>query len=242
MTEHEATPTNEEMSQEPLLAEDVLLLLFDPRSGTIAGEGNNLFHTLAGAVLVELASGGYVDIDARTTLRGREVRVLDGTAPSDPLLRGTWDRIARKPTDVHSLILEIGPRLRQEVIDRVVERGHLGREKRKALGLITTTALVDGGTGRRAELLAPIRAALVDGVDPEPRVGALAALLAASGGLPALYKDIPWSGAVYTRGRELQRGDWGAEAVGESVRRTMAALIATNLFVGVFVAGSTANG
>ena len=71
---------------------------------------------------------------------------------------------------------------------------------------------------------------------PDAHTGALAALLAASGGLPALYKDIPWSGAVYTRGQELQRGDWGAEAVGESVRRTMAGLMASTLFVTVFVA------
>lgn len=224
------------MPDAPALAEDVLLLLFDPRSGTIAGEGNNLFHTLAGAVLVDLALQGRIDIDERTTLRGREVRAVAGDPPTDPLLRGVWDRIARKPVDVHSLILEVGPRLRQLVIDRVVERGHIRRESRRVLGLINTTAYVDGGTSRRAELLAPVRAALVDDAVPDAHAGALAALLAASGGLPTLYNDIPWSGAVYTRGRELLRGDWGAEAVGESVRRTMAGLITSNLFVTAFVA------
>lgn len=221
----------------PALAEDLLLLLFDPRNGTIAGEGSDLFHTLAGAVLVDLALQGRVDIDEHTTWRGREVRTADGDPPADPLLRGAWDRIARKPVDVHSLILEIGPPLRAQVIDRVVERGHLALEGRRALGLFNTTALVDGGTSRRADLLAPVRAALVDGEQPaDPRTAARAALLAASGGLPVLHKDIPWSGAVYTRGRELQRGDWGAAAVGESVRRTMAGLIASNLFVTAFVA------
>lgn len=229
-------PAVAELPTAPALAEDVLLLLFDPRTGTIAGEGNNLFHTLAGAVLVELALQGRIDIDERTTLKGRQVHAAAGDPPADPLLRDVWDRIERKPTDVHSLILEIGPGLRARVLDRVTERGHIGREQRRALGLFTTTALVAGGTSRRADLLAPVRAALVDGEDPEPRTAALAALLAASGGLPALYKDIPWSGAVYTRGRELQRGDWGAEAVGESVQRTMAGLIASNLFVTAFVA------
>lgn len=229
-------PTTTEIPAAPALAEDILLLLFDPRSGTIAGEGSNLFHTLAGAVLVELAFQGRIDIDERTTFKGRQVHAVAGDAPSDPILRDVWERVERKSTDVHSLILEIGPRLRARVLDRVVERGHIGQEARKALGLFNTTALVDGGTSRRADLLAPVRAALVDGEDPEPRTAALAALLAASGGLPALYKDIPWSGAVYTRGQELQRGDWGAAAVGESVRRTMAGLIASNLFVTAFVA------
>ncbi|MGI5187102.1 GOLPH3/VPS74 family protein [Promicromonospora sp. CA-289599] len=229
-------PTVMEIPAAPALAEDTLLLLFDPRSGTIAGEGNNLFHTLAGAVLVELAFQGRIDIDERATFKGRQVHAIAGEAPSDPILRDVWERVERKPTDVHSLILEIGPHLRARVLDRVVERGHIGREDRKVLGLFNTTALVDGGTSRRADLLAPVRAALVDGDEPDPRTAALAALLAASGGLPALYKDIPWSGAVYTRGQELQRGDWGAAAVGESVQRTMAGLIASNLFVTAFVA------
>lgn len=229
-------PTVTEIREAPALAEDILLLLFDPRSGTIAGEGNNLFHTLAGAVLVELAFQGRIDIDERTTFKGRRVHAVAGEAPADPILRDVWERVERKSTDVHSLILEIGPRLRARVLDRVVERGHISREDRKALGLFNTTALVDGGTSRRTDLLAPVRAALVDGADPDPRTAALAALLAASGGLPSLYKDIPWSGAVYTRGQELQRGDWGAAAVGESVRRTMAGLIASNLFVTTFVA------
>lgn len=230
-------PTVTEIPAAPALAEDILLLLFDPRTGTIAGEGSNLFHTLAGAVLVELAFQGHIDIDERTTFRGRQVHAVAGEAPADPILRDVWERIERKPTDVHSLILEIGPALRARVIDRVVERGHIGREARKALGLFNTTALVDGGTSRRADLLAPVRAALVDGDEPDPRTAALAALLTASGGLPSLHKDIPWSGAVYTRGRELLRGDWGAAAVGESVQRTMAGLIASNLFVTAFVAG-----
>ncbi|MFD2792349.1 GPP34 family phosphoprotein [Promicromonospora vindobonensis] len=220
----------------PALAEDLLLLLFDPRSGTIAGEGSSLFHTLAGAVLVDLALQGRIDVDEHATWSGREVRVVADDPPSDPLLRDVWDRVARRPADVHSLVLEVGPPLRARVIDRVVERGHLAREGGRTLGLFTTTALVDGGTSRRANLLAPVRAALVDGDTPEPRTAARAALLAASGGLPALHQDIPWSGAVYTRGRELQRGDWGAEEVGEPVRRTMAGLVASNLFVTAFVA------
>jgi hypothetical protein len=58
------------VSATPLIAEDLLLLLFDPRSGTIAGEGT-LFYTLAGAVLADLAAGGHIEVDEDTTLAGR---------------------------------------------------------------------------------------------------------------------------------------------------------------------------
>jgi hypothetical protein len=40
-----------------LIAEDVLLVLFQPSSGTIVGE-NTLFYVLAGAVLTDLAQQG----------------------------------------------------------------------------------------------------------------------------------------------------------------------------------------
>jgi hypothetical protein len=215
---------------DPLVAEDLLLLLFDPRSGTFRGEGLPLFHTLAGAVLTELAIEGKVEIDKRITIRGRQVRAI-GEPPTDPLLLKTWARVADRATDVHSLILEIGPQMRSEFINRLEERGHIRSESKKMLGFIPTTSIVDGGTSRRAELLDAVRPVLLDGNIPDKRTGALAALLSASGSLPAMDRDIPWSGTVYTRGIALQKGDWGAEAAGEAVIRTAAAILTTSLFV-----------
>ena len=72
---------------------------------------------------------------------------------------------------------------------------------------------------------------LVDGADPTPRTAVLGALLSASGSLPALYADIPWSGAVYTRGKELETADWGAASVGEAVQRTVLATTLSSLSV-----------
>jgi hypothetical protein len=221
-----------------LLAEDLLMLLFRPEDGVFRGEGSPLFHVLAGAVLTDLAAGGWVEIDEHTSIRGREVRALaggssGGDAPADPLLRETWERISRKPTDVYSLILEIGPDLRAPMIERLEERGHIRTESRKLLGFIPNTAIVDGGTPRRAELLAAVRAVLVDGAEPDTRTAALVALLSASGEIASMHPDIPWSGAVYTRSTQIRKGDWGAAAAGEAVARTAAAILSTSLFVTV---------
>jgi hypothetical protein len=216
----------------PLIAEDLLLLLFDPKSGTFRGEGSPLFHTLAGAVLTELAIEGQVEIEERLTLRGRQVRAV-GEPPADPLLHRTWTRLADRATDVHSLILEIGPDLRAAFIDRLEQRGHIRKEPTKMLGFIPTTSIVDGGTSRRNDLLHAVRPVLLDGVDPDKRTGSLAALLSASGALPAMDRDISWSGAVYTRGIALQKGEWGAEAASEAVTRTAAAILTSSLFVTV---------
>ena len=175
-----------------LIAEDLLLLLFDPVSGTIRGEGTTLFNVLAGAVLVDLALKEHVDLENQGWMRGRVVTVT-GEPPTDPVLRQAWERIASRPLEVHSLIHAIGPYLREPILDRLVQHGHLHREKRRLLGLIPTTALVDGGTVRRTELVAAVRPLLVDGADPDRHTAPLAALMSASDTLPQFNSEIPWS-------------------------------------------------
>lgn len=220
----------------PTLAEDLLLLLFDRRHGVFHGEGVPLFHVLAGAVLVDLAAQDRVQVAATPSWRGRPVTVLGDVPPADDLLRPTWERVARKPIDVQQLIIETGPVLRPATVDRLVERGHLRPERRKVLGLLPVTALADGGTPRRAELMAAVRAALVDGVEPDARTAVLAGLLSASGSLPALHREIPWSGAVHDRGRALQDADQGAAEAAEAVRRTVVAVLATTVATAAAVA------
>lgn len=212
----------------PTLVEDLALLLLDPRHGTLAGEGMPLLHVLAGAVLVDLALQERVTVDARPTWRGQQVRAV-GSPPADDLLRIPWERLAAQPLDVHAMIADTGPRLRAPVLDRLVERGDLVRERRRLLGLIPTTVLRLGSTGRRDALLAPVRAALVDHAEPDARTATLAGLLSASSALPQLHRDIPWSGAVHDRGKELERGEWGTAAAAEAVRRTAVALIASSV-------------
>lgn len=207
----------------PTLAEDLLLLLFQPGSGTIAGE-NTLFYVLAGGVLADLALGGQV----RTTRSpGGNVRVgaVEGREPSDPVLRSAWASVTGKPRGVQTVLAAIGPQLRGPLLENVVARGDIRRETRKILGFFARTALVDGGTSRRAELAAGVRAVLVDGAEPTPRVAALVGLLAGSGTLPQLHPEIPWTTPVITRAHDLEVGSWGAQAAGEAVARTVTATI-----------------
>lgn len=217
-----------------LVAEDLLLLLFDPASGSIRGEGTTLFNVLAGAVLVVLALDEQVDLENQGWMRGRVVTVK-GEPPANPVLRQAWDRIDRSPLEVHSLIHAIGPYLREPILDRLVQHGHLRREKRRLFGIIPTTALVDGGTTRRTELVAAVRPLLVGGADPDRHTAPLAALMSASDTLPQFHSEIPWSGAVYSNGKNLQRGQWGSAAAAAVVARAAAGLIAASFATGIVI-------
>lgn len=218
----------------PLLVEDLMLLLFDPRTGTVAGEGT-LFYALGGAVLADLALRRLVEVDDRPSLLGPRARAVGEVPPAGDLLRDAWQQVQDDARGVQGLLAGIGPRLRQPVLERLVQAGHVGRERGKLLGLVPTIRLVDGGSSRRTELLAAVRPVLVEGAEPTPRAAVLAALLSASGNLPALHHDIPWSGDVYTRGKELERGHWGASAVGEAMTRTAVALAASSISVAIAV-------
>jgi hypothetical protein len=217
-------------SEGPLLVEDLLLLLFDPRSGTFAGEGT-LFYTLAGAMLTDLAMQGRIEIVDRPALLGPKARAVGDSPPADDLLREVWGQLRGKPKGVQGLLAGVGPNLRAPVLERLVRGGHVARRRRMVLGLFSTTRLIDGGSDRRRELLGAVRPVLVDGIDSLPRTAVLAALLSASGSLPTLHRDIPWSGDVYTRGKELERGDCGAAAAGEAVMRTALATSLSTLSV-----------
>ncbi|WP_341947044.1 GPP34 family phosphoprotein [Microbacterium sp. LWH11-1.2] len=211
----------ERISPDPLLVEDTLLLLFQPDSGSIAGE-NILFYVLGGAVLGDLALAGRVETEKRA-LSTRVQATGEGALP-DALLEPAWSFLAPKPRGVQTALAAIGPELRGPVLDRLVARGDLNREEGKTLGIFPTTKLTLG-SGRRDALMGRVRAALVDGEAPDARTAASIALLSASGTLPQFHREILWSGDVYTRGKELERGDWGAAAASSAVTRTMAAII-----------------
>lgn len=221
------------------LAEDLLLLLFQPDSGTIAAE-NVLFYVLGGAVVTQLAQDGHVEA-TDVGLRGTLVTALGDTPPDDDLLREAWQYVAPKPRGVQTVLAAIGPSLRAPLLDRLVESGDLRRESGKALGIFPTTTLHDGGTGRRAALVESVRAVLADGAPADARTGALAALLSASGALPTLDREIPWNSVVATRAKQLEQGDWGADAAAEAVTRTMTAIV-VNATVASVVAATVVAG
>ena len=208
----------------PNLAEDLLLALFQPDSGTIAGE-TTLYYVLAGAALADLALNERVT--TRTARAGYVVvEAVEDQAPADEILRTAWDYVADRPSGVQTVLAAIGPALRQPLLERLIARGDIREENGKVLGLLKTTTLKDGGNGRRAGLIEDVRSILVDGAEPVPRVAALAALMWGSGSLHQLDPEIPWNSVVIGRAQELGRGNWSVEGATQAVARATATMIA----------------
>ncbi|MGC5617344.1 GOLPH3/VPS74 family protein [Georgenia sp. Z1491] len=218
-----------------LVVEDLLLVLFDERHHLFRGEGQRLFHALAGALLVDLAEQGLVTPDADDPRDA--VRAASEIPPGDELLRIGWDVVARRPVTAQSFVLQVGPRLRAPVIDRLVDRGHLGSERRKILGFVPSTRLTAGESTRREQLVETIRGVLVDGDQAGTHDSAVAAILFAAGAAPLMHPEIPWSGAVHAHGTELVSASRAATGTAEVVHQMIATLVSTSVFVSL-AAGS----
>ncbi|GAA2224723.1 hypothetical protein GCM10010413_18550 [Promicromonospora sukumoe] len=203
-------PKHQQLRPEPLIVEDLLLLLLDDRTGTVRGEAN-VHYTLGGAVLIELALLGRVELD------GKRVHAVAGEPLGDSLLDAAAAQVAKRPKHVHTVLLDLGLDLEPQVRDRLVDRGLLRRERSKVLGLIPVTRTPAQDLPYEAALLERVRAVLEDGVPPDPRTAALTAVLSAGGTLRELHPAIPRSRAVTERARELREGTWGAAAVNQAI-------------------------
>ncbi|MFD7024595.1 GPP34 family phosphoprotein [Promicromonospora sukumoe] len=222
-------PKHQQLRPEPLIVEDLLLLLLDDRTGTVRGEAN-VHYTLGGALLIELALLGRVELD------GKRVRAVAGEPLGDSLLDAAAAQVAKRPKHVHTVLLDLGLDLEPQVRDRLVERGLLRRERAKVLGLIPVTRTPAQDLPYEAALLERVRAVLEDGVNPDPRTAALTAVLSAGGTLRELHPAIPRSRAVTERAREVREGTWGAAAVNHAI------VVAAVASVGGAVAEAAAGG
>ena len=214
----ESNPSAERDGREAIV-DDVLLLLFQPKSGAIAGE-TTLFYVLGAAVVAELSMQGLL------TASGAPAHTVgaQGAAPSDPVLRRAWEYVSDKPRDPHTIISVVGPELRAQVLDRLEAQGHLEQTKRKMLGFIPSTS-ISVTSDRRTVLLESVRRALVEGEEPDERTAVIAALLSASANLHAFDPEIPYTSAVIERARQFEQGNWGAVAASTAVTLSTIAVL-----------------
>lgn len=218
---------------EVTLAEDIMLVLFQPSSGTIAGE-NILFYVLGGALLADLSLRGYLQVGDSEGPNAKRLATIGAQPPGDALLRSAWEYLDEKPRRIQTVLAAIGPSSREPVLARLIARGDIEQSEGKWL-FFKTQSLAEGETGRRASLLASLQSVLVDGVEPTSRVASLAALLSGSGSLHRLHPDIPWNSAVIGRAKELETGSWGASAAAEGVARTVTATVISNILIAAAV-------
>jgi hypothetical protein len=205
-----------------ILAEEFALLAYDDDGSAELGTPT-LDYGLAGALLIELALAGRVEVvDDR-------VVVIDRAATGRPLLDQALARIAddqkqRKPKD---WVDKLSKDLRGKVLDGLAGAGVLERRDDKVMWVFPRTRYaaphgveVPAETDARQRLAAAVNA---DGT-VEPRTAALCALVKATKFDGKVFRDLP-KDRVKTRLKEISEGDWAATATKKAVEEMEAAVM-----------------
>lgn len=211
-----------------LIAEDLLLLLYDDETGKPITGSPGLDYALAGAVLIELTLQGKLDItgEGNGEKPGR-LKVLDGAPTGDPILDERLafvvDKPGKKPKDQ---VGRLSKHLRDQLLARLVERGVLEETQGKVLGFIPVPRWPAKDARHEAEVRAQLESVLKAGTAPNERTGALIALLSALNVVPKVVTDAVDKRALNQRAKEIAESDWAAAAVKKAVAEMQAAITA----------------
>ncbi|HEY0002557.1 MAG TPA: GPP34 family phosphoprotein, partial [Actinoplanes sp.] len=191
--------------------------------GTPLTDGIHLDNGLGGALLLELALAGRVDV------KDKRVVVLDATPTGDPVVDQALARLAgtdkdRKPGH---WVTKFAKDARPRVLGKLVEDGVLTVEKDKVLWVFPRTRYpsADGGEPvAETEARQRMRAALLGSGAAEPRTAALCALVAATDLDRKVFADLDRK-RVQARVKEIGEGAWAATAVQKTIDEIQAAIM-----------------
>jgi len=214
------------------IAEEILLLLVDDRTGRFLVDSTKLDNVLAGAVLVELATierVGFAPAGGR--MKRRRMVVLDPTPPGDPMLDRALATIAAgRPAKPDRLIAELRKGLRSKLLERLSEAGAVRRSTRRVLGIVPRTTWPAADSRHKQELRARLQDVLVAGASPDSRTAALVSLLAA---VNAAHKVVDGDKKVVrARAKDIAAGDWAGAAVKKAIDAVNETVAATIIIIG----------
>ncbi|MGW6280755.1 GOLPH3/VPS74 family protein [Kribbella sp. NPDC055071] len=223
-----------------LIAEDLLLLMYDDESGKPITGNPGLDYSLAGAVLIELTLLGKVDIagPADEVKTGR-LKVLDATPTGDAILDQRLTYVVEKPGKrPKDQIGGLSKKLRGQLLARLAERGVLEADHDKVLGLFPVTRWPAKDARHEAEVRSQLESALKVGTTPDQRTAALIALISALNVVPKVVTDAVDKRALKQRAKEISESEWAADAVRKAVAEVQAAVTAAIVVASTSAAAS----
>jgi hypothetical protein len=225
-----------------ILAEDLLLLALDDETGRSRVDGSSLPVGLGGAVLLELALAGRVEVEKQGGVFSRErVLVRDSAPLDDPVLTDGLALVGEKPRSPQDLVNRLGKGLQRRLQERLAERGVLRQESGRLLGIFPHERWPADDSRHEDEVRRRLHEVLVVGTTPDERTAALVALLSALDHAHKVLEglDGPARRAVRRRAKEVAEGAWAADAVRGAIQAMQAAVLTAVTAAGASTAAST---
>lgn len=216
------------------LAEELLLLALDDAKGTVPmSASQTLGYGLAGATLMDLTLMG------RLTSDGKNLVVVDATPTGDALLDQALATIAaaKRARDSKHWVRALGTgikRHREQLEERLAERGILRREEHRILGVIPSPRYPMDDPQPEMHSRERIRAAVLGDAPPDARTVTLISIAKACRLLDGLFTREERK-ATKRRVDEIIQG----EALGKAVKETMDAINAAVVTVVIVSSAGT---
>lgn len=206
-----------------LIAEDLLLLLYDDESGKPLVGSTELDYGLAGAVLLELALLGKIDVTGPAEGKAGRLVVRDPSPTGAVVLDERLALIAqkhqgRKPKDV---VGKLAKGVRHHLLWQLGQRGILREDKNKVLGLFPVTRWPAADARHEGEVRQALDAVLRIGTQPDQRTAALIAMLHATKSVTKVIA-APDKRELKRRAKLIAESAWAAEAVRKAVEAVQA--------------------
>ncbi|MGW6688187.1 GOLPH3/VPS74 family protein [Streptomyces sp. NPDC054961] len=208
------------------LAEEITLLSLDDESGALKRR-QSAGWAVAGAVLLELV------MLKRVSVSGKYLHLVDTSPTGEELLDGrielmsAWLR-GKNMRRVTDWLTKDQSRVMAAAVARLAERGVVGEERHKALGIfpVRRHPEIDGEVERALrERLASV---VLEGVEPDERTAGLVALIHSAKLHALVFPDRPRK-ETSARMAELAEGQWAAESVRAAIRDMQIAMAAVTV-------------
>ncbi|PZS20624.1 MAG: GPP34 family phosphoprotein [Pseudonocardiales bacterium] len=195
------------------LPEELLLVAYDDVTGRALSGEAELDCGLAGAVLVELALAGRIDV-----VNGK-VAVLSSAPGGEPVIDSVLARIAaeRKGHKPQWWVAKLRRGLRAGLLVRLTERGVLRMHRHRVLGIFAVRRYPALDGRLKSDARARLELAVVRGARPDIRTAALASLLNACGLARRTFPELGRR-ELKARMEGIDEGQWASTAVRKAIQ------------------------
>ncbi|MFJ7269687.1 GPP34 family phosphoprotein [Streptomyces sp. NPDC099050] len=205
------------------LAEEVMLLSLDDESGSVK-QRQSANWAVAGALLLELV------LAERVRVSGKYFELVEAPPTGEELLDGRIESIrawmgGRTRRRVSEWLTKDQAKSVGQVVERLVGRGVVVEERRKALGVFPVRRYPETDGAAERELRARLASAVAEGAEPDERTASLVAVIHAAGLHGLAFPGIPRK-EITARTAEIAEGHWAAESIRGAIRDMQLAMAA----------------
>jgi hypothetical protein len=204
-----------------MLAEHLLVLLYDPETGRPLVASGKADLALGGALLVELAERRRIDLtEPHRVTKNRTVVVVDPTPTGDDVLDESLRRISAQHSARAQVVLsKIAKDVRGRLLERLAAQGILRSEQTKLVGIVPASAWPAADVQTIEELKRGLRHVLEDQRPPTRQEAAVISLLHAVGAAATVLGDAGLGRReLDRRAKAIAAGNAAAEIVHQALK------------------------